>query len=382
MALYLDNAATSFPKPRNVLTAVMNVMQGIGGSPGRSAHRHAREAMSILSDCRKKTAKLLGVSNTDQVVFTKNATESINLVLKGFLRAGDRVLISAMEHNSVVRPLQRLAAQGVAITTIPCNTSGALDLGALESMIDPSTRLVVLVHVSNVNGALMPVAEVSEICARAGVPLFLDAAQSAGIQPIAADEWGLGMVACSGHKALLGPPGVGILYVRPDLEVLPLIEGGTGSRSEDFNQPEFCPDRFESGTPNLPGLAGLNAGIDFISDTGIEQMREHELILASFLENELPRIPGVSVLIPEVRGTGTVSFVVDGMNPADIGFTLDEAFDIAVRTGLHCAPLAHQTLGTFPAGTVRVSPGYSTTKEEIEYFLHSLRRLLGRRGLG
>jgi cysteine desulfurase / selenocysteine lyase len=377
MPLYLDNAATSFPKPENVLSAVMNVMREIGSSPGRGAHKHAREAMSILSSCRKKTAELLGVADADQVVFTKNATESINLVLKGFLRPGDRVLISGMEHNSVVRPLQRLAAQGISIGTIPCNTSGALDLGALKSMLDPATRLVVLVHVSNVNGALMPIAEASEICGRVRVPLFLDAAQSAGIQPIAAGEWGLGMVACSGHKALLGPPGVGILYTRPDLEIMPLIEGGTGSRSEDFNQPEFCPDRFESGTPNLPGLAGLAEGIDFISGMGIDQIREHELTLASFLENELSGIRGVRVLIPEVRGTGTISFVVDGMNPADIGFVLDEAFDIAVRTGLHCAPLAHQTLGTFPAGTVRVSPGYSTTREEIEYFLQSFRRLLG-----
>jgi cysteine desulfurase / selenocysteine lyase len=376
MSLYLDNAATSFPKPPTVLGAVMNVIEGIGGSPGRGAHRHARQAVSILSECRSKTATFFGITNTDQVIFTKNATESINLVLKGFLRPGDRVLISAMEHNSVVRPLQRLAAQGVTTGMVPCNSSGGLDLSALESMIDPVTRLFVLVHVSNVNGGLMPVAEVSEICARARVPLFLDAAQSAGIQPIAAEQWGLGMLACSGHKALLGPPGVGILYVRPDLEILPLIEGGTGSRSEDFNQPEFCPDRFESGTPNLPGLAGLTQGIDFISGIGIDQIREHEFILASSLEHGLSRMPGVRVLIPEVRGTGTVSFVVDGMNPADIGFALDEAFDIAVRTGLHCAPLAHQTFGTFPAGTVRVSPGYYTKQEDIEYFLSSLRSVL------
>jgi cysteine desulfurase / selenocysteine lyase len=380
MPLYLDNAATSFPKPQTVLGAVMNVLEGIGASPGRGAHRHARQAMSILSECRSKTANLFGITNTDQLIFTKNATESINLVLKGFLRPGDRVLISGMEHNSVVRPLQRLAAQGVTIGIVPCNLSGCLDPRALESMIDPTTRLVVLVHVSNVNGALMPLAEVSEICTRAGVPLFLDAAQSAGIQPMAAEEWGLGMLACSGHKALLGPPGIGILYVRPDLEVLPLMEGGTGSRSEDFQQPEFCPDRFESGTPNLPGLAGLTQGIDFISGIGIDRIREHEFVLASSLEDELPLLPGVRVLKPEVRGTGTVSFVVDGMNPADIGFALDEAFDIAVRTGLHCAPLAHQTLGTFPAGTVRVSPGYSTTHEDIEYFLSSLRSVLSFRG--
>lgn len=376
MPLYLDNAATSFPKPQPVLAAVMNVLEGIGASPGRGAHKHARKAMSILSECRSKTANLFGITNSDHLIFTKNATESINLVLKGFLRPGDRVLISGMEHNSVVRPLQRLAAQGITTGIVPCNSSGGLDPGALESMIDPTTRLVVLVHVSNVNGALIPVAELSEICARSGVPLFLDAAQSAGIQPIPAEQWGLGMLACSGHKALLGPPGIGILYIRPDLEVLPLLEGGTGSRSEDLNQPDFCPDRFESGTPNLPALAGLAQGIDFISGIGIDQIRDREFLLASFLEQELPLLSGVRVLKPQVRGTGTVSFVVDGMNPADIGFALDEAFDIAVRTGLHCAPLAHRTLGTFPAGTVRVSPGYSTTQEDIEFFLNSLRSVL------
>jgi cysteine desulfurase / selenocysteine lyase len=380
MPLYLDNAATSFPKPPSVLDAVMNALETVGASPGRGAHRHAREAARILSECRDKTAKLFGITHTDQVIFTKNATESINLVLKGFLRPGDRVLISGREHNSVVRPLRRMAAQGITTAILPCSKRGGIDLGVLESMIDPMTRLVVMVHVSNVNGALMPVAEAAQICARARVPLFLDAAQSAGVQPVTAEEWGLAMLACSGHKALLGPPGVGILYVKPGLEILPLMEGGTGSRSEDFDQPDSCPDRFESGTPNLPGLAGLTLGIDYVSSVGIDKIREHELALASSLEHELSRIPRISVLIPEVRGTGTVSFVVDGINPADIGFTLDAAFDIAVRTGLHCAPLAHQTLGTFPAGTVRVSPGYSTTKEDIDYFLHSLRSVLSPRG--
>ena len=379
MPVYLDNAATSFPKPPEVLGAVMNVLEGIGASPGRGSHKHAREAMSILSRCREKTAAFLGVTKPDRVIFTKNATESINLVLKGFLRPGDRVLISAMEHNSVVRPLHALAARGVTTSIIPCDAAGDLDLRALEFMLDPAPRLVVLVHASNVNGALIPAAEASEICGRAGVPLFLDAAQSAGIQPVAAEQWGLGMLACSGHKSLLGPPGVGILYVRPDIEILPLMEGGTGSRSEDFNQPEFCPDRFESGTPNLPGLAGLIQGIDFISRTGIERIRGHEFALAASLEDGLSRIPGARVLRPRVRGTGTVSFVVDGLNPADIGFALDEAFDIAVRTGLHCAPLAHQTLGAFPAGTIRVSAGYATTTEEIDYFLNALRSVLSLR---
>ncbi|HYA43169.1 MAG TPA: aminotransferase class V-fold PLP-dependent enzyme [Syntrophobacteraceae bacterium] len=380
MPVYLDNAATSFPKPKAVVEAVGHVLEGVGASPGRGSHKHAAEAMTIVSECRQKAATIFGVKDPDRVVFTKNATEGINVVLKGWLRPGDRVLYSAMEHNSVVRPLWRLASQGVNIEMIPCSPSGVLDLEILSQMLHEETRLVVLVHVSNVNGALMPLEEVARLCSRAGTPLFLDAAQSAGLQPIEAEQLGIGMLACSGHKALLGPAGVGILYVRPDLDVLPLIEGGTGSRSDEFEQPEFCPDRYESGTPNLPGLAGLREGIGYILQTGMNRIRNHEIGLAHHIESELWRIPGVRVFEPEKRGSGTVSFVVEQMNPADTGSILDQAFDIAVRTGLHCAPLAHRTIGTFPAGTVRVSPGFSTNIENIEYFINGLRWIVTRRG--
>ncbi len=380
MSVYLDNAATSFPKPKAVIEAAGRVLEGVGASPGRGSHKHAMEAMAVVSDCRQKAAAILGVKNPDRVVFTKNATESINIVLKGWLRQGDRVLYSAMEHNSVARPLMKLASQGVNAEMIPCGPKGGLDLDALTRLLRAKARLVVMVHVSNVNGALMPLEEVADACFRAKVPLFLDAAQSAGLHPIQAEEMGIGMLACSGHKALLGPAGVGILYVRADLEVESLIEGGTGSRSEELEQPEFCPDRFESGTPNLPGLAGLGEGIGYIMETGIDHIRNHEIGLAHFLENELWQIPGVRVLETETRGSGAVSFVVEGMNPADTGTILDQAFDVAVRTGLHCAPLAHRTLGSFPDGTVRVSPGFSTNIDNIEYFLNGLRWIVTRRG--
>ncbi len=380
MPVYLDNAATSFPKPKAVIEASGRVLENVGASPGRGAHKHAREATDIVAGCRRKAAAILGVKDPDRVVFTKNATESINLVLKGWLRPGDRVLFSAMEHNSVMRPLRKLASEGVHIEMIPCSAGGALDLGIFKRMLLSDARLVVLVHVSNVNGALMPVDEAAEMCTRAKVPLFLDAAQSAGLQPVEAEETGIGMIACSGHKALLGPAGVGILYVREGLEVLPLMEGGTGTHSEDLEQPEFCPDRYESGTPNLPGLAGLSEGISYVLETGMSRIRDHEIGLAHYLENELSEIPGVRVFEPARRGSGTVSFIVEGMNPADTGQVLDQAFDIAVRTGLHCAPLAHQTLGTFPEGTVRVSPGFSTSIENVEYFLQGLRWIVARRG--
>jgi cysteine desulfurase / selenocysteine lyase len=380
MSVYLDNAATSFPKPKAVIEAAGRVLEGVGASPGRGSHKHALEATAVVSDCRQKAAAILGVKDPDRVIFTKNATESINIGLKGWLRQGDRVLYSAMEHNSVARPLMKLASQGVNAEMIPCSPTGRLDLDALTRLLRAKARLVAMVHVSNVNGALMPLEEVADACSRAKVPLFLDAAQSAGLHPIQAEEMGIGMLACSGHKALLGPAGVGILYVRADLEVQSLIEGGTGSRSEELEQPEFCPDRFESGTPNLPGLAGLSEGIGYIMKTGIDHIRNHEIGLAHLLENELWQIPGVRVLEPQTRGSGAVSFVVEGMNPADTGAIMDQAFDIAVRTGLHCAPLAHRTLGTFPDGTVRVSPGFSTNIDNIEYFLNGLRWIVARRG--
>lgn len=378
MFLYLDNAATTYPKPASVYEAVRRALETVGATPGRAAHRKAREAMSMVAEARAKVARMLGVASPDRIVFTKNATESLNIVLKGWLRPGDRVLISGMEHNSVVRPLKRLENLGVVVETLRCSPAGQIDLDDLSARLASSPRLVVLVHASNVNGALQPIIEAARGCSERGVPLLLDAAQTAGVQAISADTWNLGMVACSGHKGLLGPPGVGILYIRPDLDVLPLLEGGTGSLSEDPLQPEFCPDRYESGTPNLPGIAGLAAGIDFIVERGMDVIREHELLLARKLEQELAALPGATVYSPEVRGTGAVSFTVEGLAAGDIGAVLDEGFDIAVRTGLHCAPLAHQTLGTLPHGTVRVSPGHATTVEDIDYFLQAVRSLSSR----
>jgi len=379
MSIYLDNAATSYPKPLSVYQAVEHVLKEVGGSPGRASHRQAREASAIVEAARKKVALLFGIGNAERVSFTKNATESINLVLKGWLEPGDRVVVSGIEHNAVIRPLRRLSGDGVQVEIVPCGTDGQLELETFEKSLDKPCRLAVLTHASNVNGALQPIAEVARICSDRDIPLLLDAAQTGGIQTIMADQWNLGMLACSGHKSLLGPSGVGILYVREDLSVKPLIEGGTGSRSEEDFQPDFCPDCYESGTPNLLGIAGLAAGIDFIDEKGMTSMLQHELSLASRLERGLMVLPGIKVYQPGVRGTSTVSFTSEGLNPADLGYLLDQGFDIAVRTGLHCAPLAHRTLGTFPEGTVRVSPGVFTTLEEIDQFLHAIETLISRR---
>jgi cysteine desulfurase/selenocysteine lyase len=383
MSLYLDNAATSHPKPQAVYKKVRFALEEVGASPGRGAYHRAREASGILTDARKKLATLFDIPDPEQIVFTANATDSINVVLKGWLRPGERVVISSLEHNAVVRPLARLAQTGVMVETIPNSSGGRLDLDHFRHLLIPPPRLVVLVHACNVNGALQPVEEMARLCRSAGVPLFLDAAQTAGVQEIRVNEWDLGMLACSGHKGLLGPSGVGVLYIRPDLDVAPLREGGTGSRSEEEQQPLFRPDRYECGTPNLPGIAGLAAGVDFILKEGVDKIRKHELELATLLEQGLKELPRIRLYRPEVRGTGAVAFNVTDLHPGDVGELLDAGFDIAVRTGLHCAPLAHKTLGSYPAGSVRVSPGYFNTREHIEQFLDAMRSILrhGRRGI-
>ncbi len=378
MTLYLDNAATSWPKPPCVQEAVIRALRDIGASPGRASHRMAREAQRVVDDARRVAAELLGIPDPERVVFTGNATESINVVLKGWLRPGDRVVTSPFEHNAVARPLKTLEAAGVRVERIPWSAEEGLDLLWLLRRMTPRPRLVVMVHASNVTGELLPVAEVSRMCADNGVPLLLDAAQTAGLQVIDVQALNLGMLACSGHKALLGPAGVGILYIRPDLDVRPLMEGGTGSRSEELIQPQTCPDRFESGTVNLPGIAGLAAGIGFLLQNGIGAILAHEMHLARLLEEGLASLPGVHVLAPHCRGTGTVAFWVDHINPADIGFILDEGFDIAVRTGLHCAPLAHEVLGTYPQGAVRVSPGYASTESDVERFLDAMASIVNK----
>jgi cysteine desulfurase family protein len=378
--IYLDNAATTYPKPPEVYVAVEHTLREVGANPGRGAYRLAREASELVSQARARLARLFSIADAQQIVFTANATESINVVLKGWLRPGDRVVISSLEHNAVIRPLHRLAAQGVQVVQVECGSAGQLDPEEVRRHLDPPPRLVAIVHASNVNGALLPVAEVAGFCREAGAPLLLDAAQTAGVQPIDVDGWQLGMLACSGHKGLLGPPGVGVLYIHPDLDVAPLREGGTGSRSEEAGQPDFRPDRYECGTLNLPGIAGLAAGVDFITKQGIETIRAHELALADLIQEGLAEIRHVTIHRPEVRGTGVVSFNVHHLNAADVAYLLDAGFDIAVRAGLHCAPMAHRTLGTFPEGTVRVAPGCFTTREDIERFLQAMRTLATRRG--
>jgi len=378
MPIYLDNAATSHPKPESVYQAVDHALREIGASPGRGGYRRGLDATRIIFEAREKLAELFGISDSARLVFTGSATEALNLAIAGMLRPGDHAVTTTMEHNSVSRPLRLAEKRGASVTRIPCDRSGFLNPRDLSAALRPETRLIVLSHCSNVTGTIQPLAEIGLLANRAGIPLLVDAAQSAGIIPLDVKALGISFLAAPGHKGLLGPQGTGFLYVGEGLELPPLLVGGTGGHSSDEEQPEEMPARFESGTLNTPGIAGLRAGVEFILTTGSETIRKKEMTLVRQLLEGLAEIKGISLHGPpaEKERGGIVSFTVEGRDPAMIGFTLDQQYDIEVRTGLHCAPWAHRTIGTYPTGTIRVSPGWFTTETEIEIFLKAMAEII------
>ena len=374
MTLYLDNAASSHPKPETVYQTVNEVLKNCGANPGRAGHGLAVKAGQWISRTRQALSELFDIEDPNRIVFTANTTEALNLGLKGLLNPGDHVITSSMEHNSVIRPLRFLETIGVEISIVSGNAQGQIRSTAIEKAIRKNTRLIVLTHASNVTGGLMPLSEVAEITHKRGILFMIDAAQTAGLVPISAARMGIHLLAAPGHKGLMGPQGTGFLYIAPGISLRPLIEGGTGSQSELEVQPDFLPDRMESGTLNTPGLAGLGAGIRFILEQGQDQIRKKEMLLAQLLWVGLKKIPQVVVYGPEEAEarTAVVSFNIGSLNPQAVASILDMAYDMAVRAGLHCAALAHRTLGTFPEGTVRVSPGFFNTEMEIETFLQAI----------
>ena len=374
--IYFDNAATSWPKPGGITEAMTAYHANVGASPGRSGHRLSLAAGRIMLSARESLANLFGIGDPLRIVFTKNATEALNLVIFGLLKPGDHCITSSMEHNALMRPLRTLESQGLEMTVIPCSEQGELDPGRIVPAIKSTTKAVFLTHASNVTGTIMPIAEVGRIARDHGLVFCVDAAQTAGTMPLDIEETGIDLLAFTGHKALFGPQGTGGLYIRPGIEdkLHPLMMGGTGSRSEFELQPDFLPDKYESGTPNTVGLAGLEAGVRFILETGIRAIREKEIQLtAEFLEG-LRSIPGIALHGPveASRRTAVVSFTLEGMHPSEVALALDEEFGILSRPGLHCAPAAHKTIGTFPIGTNRFSFGYFNTAEEITYTLEAL----------
>lgn len=375
--IYLDHAATSWPKPAPVVQAIVDHYAVAGGNPGRSGHRMSVEAARLVTRTREAVAELLGAPDASRIAFTSNATTALNVALYGLLRPGHHVVTTSLEHNSVMRPLRDLERRGVDLTVIACGPDGSLDVDAVRRAVRPTTTLIAATHASNVLGTVVPVAELTALARSAGVLTLIDAAQTAGTWPINIAALDVDLLAFTGHKGLLGPTGTGGLYVREGVALHPTVRGGTGSESAHEDQPTFMPDALESGTPNVAGLAGLDAALAVLRDIGVDAVRAHEhALVARFLEGAAD-IPTLTVHGPRdaARRCGVVSMTLDGVTPSDVGLLLDDRFGIMTRAGLHCAPAAHRTAGTFPSGTVRLSVGWSTTTTDIDRTLDALRHI-------
>lgn len=367
--IYLDNAATSWPKPEAVYRAMDEFAREHAGNPGRSGHRLAVASEQRVQECRKRLARLLNAEGPERVILTFNATDALNIALKGFLREGDHVITSHTEHNSINRPLGAMArAKFVTVDKARSDTNGIVPPEEIEHLIRHETRLIAITHCSNVLGVVNPIEEYAKIASRHGIRLLLDASQSIGVVPIDVRALELDMVAFPGHKNLFGPMGTGALYVREGIWLNAFREGGTGFQAEEEIHPEEMPFRLEGGTPNAHGYAGLAAGIRFVEETGLAEIRRHEHHLAiAFIERlrENRRVRVHSGRKPEAQ-LGPVSITIDGTDPVVVGATLDQRYGIACRPGLHCAPGTHKFLGTFPAGTVRFSFGFFNTMEHVD----------------
>ena len=384
--IYFDNAATSWPKPPGVADAMIDFLNHVGANPGRSGHRLSVEAGRIVYGAREAVADLLNAADPLRVVFGANVTEALNLAMQGYLRPGDHVVTSSMEHNSVMRPLRAMVSEdgqgegAIELTIVPCSPQGSLDVEDLEAAMRPETVMIVLNHGSNVCGSLLPVREAGAIAQRHDCLLLVDAAQTAGAYPIDTRADQIDLLAFTGHKALGGPMGTGGLIIgeRVDLDrLVPLKRGGTGSRSEWEEQPSFLPDMCESGTANAVGLAGLAAGVRWVRQRSVEAIRQYETELTQRLIDGLLGIPGVTVYGSRdaAKQTATVSFNIANLEPSEVGMRLGDEYDLMCRVGLHCAPAAHKTLGTFPHGTVRFGLSAFNTPVEVDTALHAVREI-------
>lgn len=381
--IYFDNAATSWPKPPEVNAAMQRYMRKIGANPGRSGHRLSLEAARIIYDAREKLAQLFNVFDPLRIVLTRNATEALNIAIFGFLKPGDHVITSSMEHNSVMRPLRAMEAKGVNLTVIPCDKAGLIDPAQISTSIKNNTKAIFMTHASNVTGTVMPVADIGRIARERGLVFCVDAAQTAGSYPIDVIKMNIDLLAFTGHKSLFGPSGTGGLFIREGLEkrIEPICVGGTGSRSEVEEQPDFMPDRYEAGTPNTVGIAGLQAGVDFVLFEGVDNIQRKEANLVKTFIEGISDLPGIIIYVPDVaeQRIPVVSFNIAGIDPAAIALELDERYKIMSRSGLHCAPSAHKSIGTYPMGTVRFSFSYFNTEDQVVKAVEALRKISKRR---
>lgn len=374
--IYFDSAATSFQKPASVAAAMWEALASMS-SPGRGGYPAAARAADTAFQCRSELAEMFGLKNPEQVVFTLNATHALNIAIKSLVPPGGRAVVSGYEHNAVTRPLEALGAK-IAVAAAPLFDSKAVT-DAFDRLVVPGTDVVVCSHVSNVFGFIQPVEEIAAICRSRGVPFIVDASQSAGVLPLDMEALGAAFVAMPGHKGLYGPQGTGALLCREDVLTRPLLEGGTGSQSIQQRMPDFLPDRLEAGTLNMPGIAGLLAGIRYVRRGGLEKILAHEKHLTQMAVQGLETLPGLRLFVsPGLRNqTGVLSLTAEGVDVENMGSALAER-GIAVRAGIHCAPYAHRTVGTLDTGTVRISFSDFNTPEEVARLLRAVQGVLGR----
>jgi cysteine desulfurase family protein len=375
--IYFDNAATSFPKPQIVYNEIMDSMTNYGANPGRSGHKLALKASRGIFEARKSISELFHVKNPLDIIFTFNCTESLNIAIKGVLKPGDHVITTSMEHNSVLRPIMYLEKMGIENTIVYGDKLGRIDPKEIEKSIRTNTKLIVTTHISNLTGTIMDTNSIGEIAKKHGIIYLLDAAQSAGVYDVDPTKMSIDMIAFPGHKGLLGPQGTGGLYIRDGLEIAESFQGGTGSVSHLLTQPEDMPDKFESGTANTSGIIGLGAGVRYVMDIGIDNIRKKEIAITEHFMDEAGKIEGIKIYGPKdiLEHAPVVAINIKDADSSEVSYILNEEYDIAVRPGLHCAPLAHKTIGTFDQGTVRFSFGYENTHEEIETALKALKEI-------
>lgn len=375
--IYLDNAATSFPKPDTVYDAMMGAMKEYGANPGRSGHKLALKASRAIYETRELLRKIFNIEDPMRIIFTSNATDGLNLAIKGLLKSGDHVITSSMEHNSVLRPLKALESIGVETSVIQCDETGSIDIIEIENSIKNNTRLIVTTHASNVTGTIFPIKEIGELSKKHDIIYMVDAAQTAGLYDIDVIDMNIDILAFPGHKSLLGPQGTGGVYIKEGIEITQMKEGGTGSKSNSLIQPDIYPDKFESGTPNMPGIVGLGAGIEYILDKGMDNIRAHEMKLAKALIDGLKEINDVKIYGPCAmeRQAPVISINIGEEDSSEVSYILDQVFNIAVRPGLHCAPLAHRTIGCYEQGCIRFSIGPFNTINDINATIEAVKTI-------
>lgn len=376
MSIYIDNAATSFPKPEEVYNETLNCMRNYAANPGRSTHTMALESSTKVSETREILSDFFNITSPFNMIFTSNATEGLNIGIKGVLKPGDHVISTVIEHNSVLRPLNSLSKKGVKVTLLAVDTNGKLNINNLKKEIQKNTKLIVVNHASNVLGTLQYINTIGRIARDAGILFMVDASQSAGTINIDVEKYNIDLMAFPGHKGLMGPQGTGGLFIRDGISMTNFKEGGTGSNSMSMTQPDFLPDKFESGTLNVPGIAGLCEGVKFIQKIGRRNIQKHEEGLIQYLLGEFKKMPYVKIYGSEFteKRSAVISINIDNMESSEVGYLLNKK-GIAVRTGYHCAALIHPIIGTSKTGTVRLSPGYFNTYEEMEEVVKVIREI-------